>query len=476
MSPKIGGILLLLYGAFIGWKFAPVAAGSDAAGYMNAARMLAGGELSIPLRQIAEFAPESAWPYTPLGFVAESSTQRLRPTYPLGLPLHYALASSVCGWKAGPTLVTVLAAVGLVLLTYCLARDLGVSAAMAIAGAGVLGASPVLLYVSSIPFSDALAAFWCTAAIVCALRAPKHLGWAAAAGAACSLAVLVRPTNVLLIPFVAVLLLQWRSLIVAAFGGLPGAALMAFLNYHLYGGVLRTGYGSIGVHFSSAHVLPSLRNYLEFFPLVLPLAFVAVAALPFLNWRTHGRVLPALAGWVLALAGLYCFYEFTAKQWWYLRFLLPAFPAIVVLALLGMERFQARPRTRLVPAALIVVSLALCWYGWRRDRIGNLGRNQNTYSTVCLWARENLPANAAVCAMEASSALYYYTDFPVVRWDWMDETNRSLLKDGIARSNRPLFAIFFLSEEEAALKLLPGKWTQIESFKFFRVWRYEGTP
>ena len=90
--------VLLGYGIFIGVNHAPVAAGADSGGYLGSARLLAHGRLMTHLRTVPEFKARTVWLHTPLGFEATEGSAVLRPTYPIGLPIHYAVGGLVAGW------------------------------------------------------------------------------------------------------------------------------------------------------------------------------------------------------------------------------------------------------------------------------------------------------------------------------------------------------------------------------------------
>ncbi|MFM9091810.1 MAG: glycosyltransferase family 39 protein [Verrucomicrobiota bacterium] len=245
----------------------------------------------------AEFGGPGAVPaihFTPVGFFPRGGPPGdLVPTYPSGLPLQFAAASRLLGWTAGPLLVLVAAALGAVALTYLLGRELGLTPALAATGAALLAVNPVFVFTSLQPLSDTVATTWVLAAAWAAVRARVHRGWALAAGAAFALAVLVRPTNLLLGPAVALLIgRDWRRLLLLAAGGLPGAAWLAGYQHALYGHALASGYGDIFAAFGWQYGAPTARHFGAWLARLLPpvlLGLVVQAGFFLLRWRPEDR-------------------------------------------------------------------------------------------------------------------------------------------------------------------------------------------
>ncbi len=477
-------LALIGYGIFLGVNHAPVAAGADSGGYLGSARLLSEGKLVTTLRTIPEFAARNVWMEMPLGYEAEEGTTILRPTYPVGLPLHYAIGGMIAGWYWGPLLVVVLSAVAAVVLCYFAARELEVSPVLAATGAAALAASPLFLYTSFIPMSDTVATAWCAAAFLAALRA-KH-GWKGGVlcGMAFSVAVLVRPSNAIMLPVLMLVLWHWRSLLWAAVGAIPGGAINAIYNHIMYGSAFRSGYGPIFNVFERRFFALSWANYKETLPYALPLMFVGLVLLPFLPWRKWPREFAACILWAVIFMLFYAFYEFTHQAWWFLRFLLPAFPALVLLGVAGLEAVLARVPaagrqiSRIVAGALIVfVSIKACVAVARERHFMLLKEYQEPYTAVTDWANHNLPAGALVAVMQLSSSFYYYTELPILRWDMVDPPDAAKLAAALKRSGRPLYAVLFPFEyEDVRIRRLPGEWRKVTEVKGVTVWQITLQP
>lgn len=477
--------LLALYAVLLLTHATDVAGGADSAGYLTSARLLTQGELTIPARTIPELPADDMWPYTPLGMIA-TADQTLRPTYPVGLPLHFAAAASVAGWTWGPKLVTVLGAIGAIVFTYLCARELGVRRSLAATAAACLGLSAVLIFSSIQPLSDTLSLAWNAAAFACALRARRErwFAWSAACGAAVAMAVLVRPTDALIIPSLCLVLWHWRRLLGAFVGGLPGALFLLWYNKALYGSPFVTGYGSIQGMISAAWVGATLPMYAAWLPRLLPIGVLALLVAPWLPWRSAWRELLALGLWFAAFAGFYAFYSCTHEVWWYMRFILPAFTAPAVAAALGCERMASLPAAnRSAWPRILLVALPLLVTAWinrdilKRQGVWNMADEQRPYKELSLWARDHLPADAVVFTLHASCSLYFYSDLAVIRSDIIKPERFVPLRERLHASGRPAYALLNKYEDESRRQeQIPGDWEEIHRIGNFSLWRLRPTP
>ena len=474
-------VLVLVACAAFQWRYATtVAAGSDPSGYLNHARMLTEGRLEIEQRIPAEVQPSpDPTHFTPLGFWPNPARGALVPTYPQGLPLHLALARFAFDWDGAVLAVLVAAGGGALLLLYLCARELGVAPELSLAGAGVLGLSPVFIFSSLQPLSDTLAATWCCAAMWCALRARRGgLAWAWGAGTTVAVAVLVRPTNALIVPAVAVLLGSGPRLVAATLGGLPGALWLAYLNQRLYGHPLASGYGDIGHLLGWEWLLPTLKLYARWLPALLPAVVFVLPFAALLAWRQQGRVLVSLALWWFAITGFYAFYTVTHETWWCLRFVLPALPAAVLGALVGLDLLLSRWRggspwsTRSGAIALVLWS-AVVFGVWSRPLgLLALGRHEAAYRDAMAWATAHLPPDAVLATLPASGSAYFYTGFPVLRWDLMTAEEFAAYNARFEASGRPVYALLFPGEEPAALRThMPVAWEKIAEVSGLTYWK-----
>src|SRR5687768_6252055 len=146
----LGLIALATYTLFLASHMTAIAGGADSSGYMNSARLFAGGKVRAELRVPPEFSSIELKRvhFAPGGFNTFRSHRSLAPTYPTGFPLHLALGARLFGWQVGPFLMQLFAAVAAVWLCYLTAREFGLHYALAGAGAAILAACPVFIFAS----------------------------------------------------------------------------------------------------------------------------------------------------------------------------------------------------------------------------------------------------------------------------------------------------------------------------------------
>jgi hypothetical protein len=480
-----GALILafLAYALVLALHMGAYAGGSDSSGYMNNARLLAQRRLHIERRELAGI-PSDALPsytYVPLGFIPIGQ-DRMVPTYPVGLSLCFLAFSPLVGWTLAPGLAIWLHALAGVLLMFALARAMGFSLGGSALGALLLAVSPIYIFISVQALSDVPALTWCTAAVLGAWLSRRHRLWALAAGSAVAVAVLMRPSNLLIaLPVALCLGLDWRRWFWLGLGGLPGAIFLALLNQALYGSPFTTGYGAVEQIFSWAYAPLSLRNYALYLPELLTPAVVLVLALPWLARRGAGLLVAVLAVWLLSFGGFYAFYFHTHETWWYLRFLLPAFPAAIVAILLAGRALASRWSPRAARLGLAVsAGLAFLWSGfWTLQKHAlSIGDSEYRYVQIAHWAQSRLPANAVVASMQTSGALFYYTPLTLIRYDQFNLDDYARIVRATSSAKRPIYAALFPFEVKHALEQqMPGQWTQVGAVRDTTFWRLDGpTP
>ncbi len=479
-------VMLALYAAFLARFSTQVAGGADSSGYLNSARLLAAGQLQSTLRVpdvIAAAEPElNRVHFTPHGFFPHQDPAHLPPTYPPGIPLQFALAGKLLGWTAGPLAVELLVALGALALCYLVGRECGLGRWSAIAGAVILGLSPLFLFSSLQPLSDTAAATWSLAAIWSALRLHRtgRLTWAAAAGATFAMAVLVRPTNTVLLPALWVLIgLHWRRLLAFGLAGLPAALWLGYYNHTLYGAATRSGYGDWYSSFGAEYFGPTALHFAHWLVLLLPAVLLPAALVAGLLRPLRQRSLCVLALWFGAVAGLYSFYTVSHEAWWCLRFILPAFPPLIIAGLLTLQQLTSRWRIGgLVVSAILVAWSALGSWHWTRQ-LGVLwtATYESAYQEAAETARRTLPPDALVVAGYISGAVYFYTDLPMLRWDLVEPADFKRYAATMAKAGRPVFALIFEAEEKDALAgHVRGDWTRIGTVRNVGLWRLNSPP
>ncbi len=466
------------YAALLAVHVAKGVGGSDGAGYASTARDIASGRLVLPIEAIPALGLDARWApvFTPLAHEPGPRPGTMVPYYPPGYPLHLAAAAAIGGWGTAPFLVNPLAAVLCLGLVFLIGREVGLSRALSLAGAVILAAWLVFLFHAVQPMSDVVAALWASAAVAGALRARRRTGWAAAAGAALGMAVLVRPTNALLAPALA-LALPWRIEAFALFagGGLPFAAGAAAWNRAAFGSALKTGYShQFEGELALSNFGPRFARYGSWLaeqlsPLV-PLGWLAVAG----DRRVPGRDRAMLVLWFAAIFLFYCFWG-PSDNWTYGRYLLPAAPALVLGFLLCLRDLAGRAARSPVRAAAVAAALGIVFLAEiRAVRLWHpllSGASAAVYPEACRAIEERARGSPAlVVSMDFSAALRFYTNATPVRWDFIEASDFAALRARAAERGWKVYAVLFAHEVPRAIEHVPGPWVFLGNVRNAGLW------
>lgn len=428
LTAALVGVAGLVYGTW--------AAGSaDSFGYISQAALWLKGDLIVrhPLAGAVPW-PYAEWSFSPLGYRPGPAPGQIVPTYPVGLPIVMA------GFQAigGPLAVYFVVPMFGVLVIAATAR-LATHFESPLAGAAAalcLASSPTFLFSLMWPMSDVPAAALWTLAIVGAAGAgiPSAIG----AGAAAGLAVLTRP-NLVLVAVAPACYLLWRVyaapqtrrvawtrfLIVCALTTM-GCLGVAAVHTWLYGSPLSTGYGHVSQIYALSHA-PTAAAGFALRPLGLEPALVVLSAAGIL-WQIGSPGRPRAIAW-LAIGAIalvlvsYTFYMSFA-EWWYLRLLLPVWPAAAAFAGVAIVRLADRVAARWRTAAALGLILLVVGLGGReaiRRGVFTLRVLESRYETVARFVQRALPANAVFFAYQESGSLRFYADRLIVRFDLLSE-------------------------------------------------------
>jgi Dolichyl-phosphate-mannose-protein mannosyltransferase len=471
---------LLAYGIVLFVLIGAAPGGSDGSGYFNEARLFSHFRVHEPLRTLPGIPAGIARPflYNPLGYrPAVDGSARLVPTYSPGLPLMLVVAARIVGWRHAGDVVLLLHSLAGLALTYALGRRLGLSQCWSLAGVVLLAASPLYLFMSLWAMSDVPAMVWVTAAVIASWKSREKAAWALAAGLCAGVAFLVRPSDFLIaVPMLIAIGPSPRRLLLATLGGLPGVAVWMAINNLAYGGFLQNGYGAIGNEFHGSLVSGTLAFCVHWLPLVLsPVVIVAPAILAFLGTRTRIAVL--LAAWAAVFIAFYAPYRWTHEDWWFLRFLLPAAPALLVAGFIVLQRISESLQGRISGVSgavfLAVLFLSTVWFEARQIRplhAWSIGHGEEKYGRVAAWLKANAPVNSAIIAEQFSGATYYFTNFVLIRSDELDHGTADQVRKATQAEGRPVYAVVFPSEQ-SLIGQLPGKWVHVASVEDVEIWR-----
>ena len=436
---KPAPLAMLLAAASVGIAFSfreSTAGGSDAFSYVTQADLWVARAPKLRIEMpIAAAAP---WPnafetFTPFGYRATADGRAVVPVTASGLPILMSAFGTVGGHCAMFWVVPLTGGL-LVWSTFLIGRRMG-SEVVGLGAAWLVATSPTFLSMSRWIMSDVpAAAFWALAIGALLRRSPVS---ALAAGLSASAAILIRP-NLLPVGGVLAAWMIWQELrkptdgraarlIAFTVGLIPGCVAIAAINSWLYGSPAASGYGDLNNLFSADNIGINLRRYARWLAETqTPLVLAGAAAL-LVPWRRiwvtadSRSVAQLLALVTVTVVALYAAYT-PFEDWWYLRFLLPMFPAIFI-GTAALVVGVAHGRDVWIRATAAIAILALGIYGIRAARqlgVYPPGEGERRYATIAeLVARVTEPS-AAIITTAHVGPLRYYGGRLTVRYDVMD--------------------------------------------------------
>ena len=432
ISLAAGILALAALGAGIRWG-AMVAGGADSYGYISQAGYWQRGSVVVQ----EDVIRSSPWPGAPLTWApigyrpSPTRPDAIVPLYAPGLPLLMALGQLIAGF-CGAFLVVPLCGALTIWLTYVLGRRVFGAPGIALWGAGLVATSPVFLYQLMNAMSDVpVTAAWTLALVLTLSRRPLTAGFAMSA------AIAIRPN---LAPLGSVLI-AWTALSEVRQGGVSGAASasvrvaagvaisvigIAVFNARVYESPLTSGYGTTSDLYALRFFSANARQFASWIadvetPVVVlaALFFIAPgllppATIPFARLLLGGSLLVALLS--------YLFYQ-PFDVWWYLRFLLPAWPVMMLLTAAALETIARRWLRPIYPFAIAAAVALFAWHGVRVavDRsVFDLGRSERRYIDVARFIAGHTDPDAVILSVQHSGSLRLYADRLTLRYDALD--------------------------------------------------------
>jgi hypothetical protein len=438
------------YGSF-------AAADTDPFGYVSQAELIAGGTLRVN-QQYALTMPwrDAELSFIPAGYKRATVEGFIVPTYPMGLPMVMAALLRLTGDRDAVFYAVPLLGALAVWATFLLGARLH-SRPVGAAAAVLLVTSPSFLLQITQPVSDVPAAAWWTLSLVLALS--RSSGAAIGAGAAASMAILTRPN---LVPLAAVLgaFYLWRvvraeqaerraaarCLLFFCAAVVPGCLGVAATNNYLYGSPLASGYAPFHELYQWKHVPFNLDRYPRWLlQTQTPFIYLGVAA-PFLaREKARAWLLLTVAGVVILSYIPYGYFGY--DEWFYLRFLLPAYPALFVLGLIAggelLRRVVKHDRTVAAISIACVVALA-SWLAWTSNRLGALGIRavEQRYVEVGRYIAAAMPPDAVYIASLHSGSIRYYSGQPTINFSTLHpRALQDAITSLVAMGRRPYIVI-----------------------------------
>jgi hypothetical protein len=317
-------------------------------------------------------------------------------------------------------------------------RTVGLSAAV------LLATSPTFIIQLVTAMSDVPAtACW---ALALAWSLSKRRGIVAASGLAVSAAILIRPNLVLLaaIPFGLLMsqALRQRSFTgVAAqraflfvVGVIPGCIIVGIINARLYGSPLVSGYGSLQELYGWKHLLPNLARYPRWLLETQTTVVLASLVAPImLKVRPHARSLSSeprevAIMWLWFIAGVFLSYLFYLHfdGWFWLRFVLPAFPSLFVLMAIGLTAMFAHWdfQARLLGVTAVIGALAWNGVAFSLDKgLFDARKGERRHIALSEYIVNRLPPRSVFLSMYHSGSIRFYANRITVRYDFIPHEN-----------------------------------------------------
>ncbi|MBN2054373.1 hypothetical protein JW905_05595, partial [bacterium] len=461
---RLAGILLSL--AALCWfgHFRVRAVGAaDSYGYQESACRMGSGtpvqpetvlwRLGLPPRDVRYTWPLGTYPMSAIGATA--------PGYQPGLPSLIVVLTRVLGDGAASWISPVSGAITIYLL-FSLASGL-FGPGTGLRAAVVFGALPLTFYASIQRMSDGLNTCMLWVGLALASRGRGDLG-DFLAGLAAGYAVTIRPSSIVFLPvmFAAMSVRggpysrRLRSFLLGAAS--PLTALLAYQDF-VYGNPLATGYGDMSQFFSIINIPSRLLHYsVTASSYFMPILLLPAVAGSLILIRTRRRCVFLLMAFP-CLAAFYCCYEFH-RPWWNERLMLPAVPALVVLAILGAEWILNRLAVSRGRQAVLwlLVMLPACMY---RAHVYNsdaylykAAAAESRYEEIGAWIDANLEPDAVVFSWLFSGAVRYYGARQTVRWDLGPERMTRRLLEACRQRGVPAYLVVNESWRDTALARL----------------------
>jgi hypothetical protein len=340
-------------------------------------------------------------------------------------------------------------------LTYCLGLKLGDPYVAALASLTLL-VSPIFLSRMVWPMSDVPAMAWWLTAVV--LATEPSMARTALAGAAAAAAILTRP-NLFPLALLPGVLIVMRSasagsrlprVAVFTLAMLPGPIAVAIIDNHLYGSPLASGYGTADSIYSGHYFVANLVHYPQWL-VVQQTPFILLAFAAPLLLRRAGRLVESrLSLFALMFSAgvllLYLWYTpYDDPE--YVRFLLPAYPLLLVAAAAAFGVLAPQHGPRRASAFAAIALLLAVWGVWHGRYAFRTQRDEARYRAAAQMAA-TLPENTVFLSNLHSGSLRYYAQRLTVRFDWLAPDVYAEALDKLRGSGRPEFVVLDEAERE----------------------------
>ena len=495
-SNYTGYILLTLLVSMVGYtvyQFAqPFAGGADYSGYVHNSELILKRQMTEEVRLIADipFEELNQHVYQPLSFVINADDKTLSPRYPFGYPIVIAAFRLIAGNELG-ILISLIAIACLTLVAlFLLSRKLGLAPIWATLACITFAASPLFMVMSLNPMSDMLSTALSICCVLFAINSKTNKWHALLLGLCFSLNVLTRTPNILIALPIGIVLFSKLKLpkwwLLTVLSALPGLALFFWINNRLFGSPFSSGYSEIGELFKLEFFLenmPYIAKWLtKLYSPIIPIAFLSSL---FILRLPNNREL-TLWAWALPFLLFYGLYFHTNGAWWFLRFILPAIPAIIVGALIATQKATSyiASKTDLpwIPfATCIAIGLYIGISGVNAGSalIAYERREQNWNKMLAYWVEANTTENDIFVCSETSGCLFYYSRSPIIRYEYLQAGQWELILEATAKGSGNLYSVlmdFPFDHKDVLTNKTPGDWEAVTTLSFVTIKKLKSAP
>jgi len=222
------------------------------------------------------------------------------------------------------------------------------------------------------------------------------------------------------------------------------------INRHLYGSPLASGYGRFETIYAASNLWPNLARYpLWLLETQTPFVLLALPA-PLLLSRCgvtrESRIAWSCAAFAVVVFVADAWYT-PYDNWTYLRFLLPAYPVILVLAAASFGALAPRARAARA-ASYFLVMLALAGWGLYMGQAAFDVRDQEARYRLAGNLARGLPHEAVVLANHHRGSIRYYANRVTLRFEWLEPEAYGEALAYLRASGKPVFAVLDDVERE----------------------------
>ena len=496
-GPVVSGLFALISGAGIVYysylmiRYAnKVVTGNDSYGYASLAKYMTQLRVIQPVVELSQFdlPLEFTDVFIPITYLSsEAQPGVMVSQYPPGHPMLISAFSLLLGWEVGPFIVGPMSAIVSSILTYLIAREIGLSRRLSTAAGFMLALSPIVVYMGVQMVSDVPSMMLDLIAVYASLVCRRKIKWAWVAGLSLGLAVLVRPTNMfMIIPLVFCLPLSIRGAVYFALGGLPAAFFLCVYNISVYGGLFQYyasyGSGTFDMFSLSFSFMYARFQYYTYWiaRLMSPLILFGWLGVIF-NHELSLRNRAMLISWFGSFIAVYCSYSWYG-DWWFTRFLLPGWPALIIGSLITAKYIGdmlgrhlgvngSLLASRAPSLVLITLVIACSIYSIKSFGMFDAYLGAQREKDVVMWANGQMPPDAIVVADYWGGMLKYYGGRSIVLYSRMNEAKWKTLKEKVRSKGVSIYALLAQTSVESARKNMPGKWSLLGTYEHQTLWK-----